>query len=153
MIPRMIRFTMFVALAVLSASAQSTPFKDQLESVFPDAYALYLDLHQHPELSSHETRTAALLAQRLRQLGYEVTENVGGTGVVGIMKNGSGPTVVPVSCLPTTQHVLVVNDLRYGELLPSPRTRRDAFPGTVRRPTYIVHSIAQRSWLPSPRPH
>jgi hippurate hydrolase len=94
MIPRMIRFTMFVALAVLSASAQSTPFKDQLESVFPDAYALYLDLHQHPELSSHETRTAALLAQRLRQLGYEVTENVGGTGVVGIMKNGSGPTVM-----------------------------------------------------------
>ncbi len=94
MILRMIRFTMFVALAVLSASAQSTPFKDQLESVFPDAYALYLDLHQHPELSSHETRTAALLAQRLRQLGYEVTENVGGTGVVGIMKNGSGPTVM-----------------------------------------------------------
>lgn len=94
MILRMIRFTMFVALAVVSASAQSTPFKDQLEPVFPDAYALYLDLHQHPELSSHETRTAALLAQRLRQLGYEVTENVGGTGVVGIMKNGSGPTVM-----------------------------------------------------------
>jgi len=94
MILRMIRFSMFVALAVLSASAQSTPFKDQLESVFPDAYALYLDLHQHPELSSHETRTAALLAQRLRQLGYDVTENVGGTGVVGIMKNGSGPTVM-----------------------------------------------------------
>jgi hippurate hydrolase len=94
MILRMIRFTMFVALAVVSASAQSTPFKDQLEPVFPDAYALYLDLHQYPELSSHETRTAALLAQRLRQLGYEVTENVGGTGVVGIMKNGSGPTVM-----------------------------------------------------------
>jgi len=94
MILRMIRFTMFVALAVGSASAQSTPVNDQLEAVFPDAYALYLDLHQHPELSSHETRTAALLAQRLRQLGYEVTENVGGTGVVGIMKNGSGPTVM-----------------------------------------------------------
>src|ERR1700680_3557755 len=94
MILRMIRFTMFVALAVVSASAQTTPFKDQLEPVFPDAYALYLDLHQHPDLSSHETRTAALLAARLRQLGYEVTENVGGTGVVGIMKNGSGPTVM-----------------------------------------------------------
>jgi amidohydrolase len=76
------------------ATAQSTQLKDQVEPVFPDAYALYLDLHQHPELSSHETRTAALLAQRLRQLGYEVTENVGGTGVVGIMKNGSGPTVM-----------------------------------------------------------
>ncbi len=75
-------------------TAQSSQLRDQLEPVFPDAYTLYLDLHQHPELSSHETRTAALLAQRLRQLGYEVTENVGGTGVVGIMKNGSGPTVM-----------------------------------------------------------
>ncbi len=76
------------------ATAQNTPMKDQLEPVLPDAYTLYLDLHQHPELSSHETRTAALLAQRLRQLGFEVTENVGGTGVVGIMKNGPGPTVM-----------------------------------------------------------
>lgn len=81
-------------LLPVSGAAQSTQAKDQLEPIFPDAYALYLDLHQHPELSSHETRTAALLAQRLRQLGYEVTENVGGTGVVGIMKNGSGPTVM-----------------------------------------------------------
>jgi amidohydrolase len=76
------------------ATAQSGRLKDEVEPVIPDAYAMYLDLHQHPELSSHETRTAALLAQRLRQLGYEVTEKVGGTGVVGIMKNGSGPTVM-----------------------------------------------------------
>jgi len=82
------------SLMPVLATAQNTQVKDQLEPVLPDAYALYLDLHQHPELSSHETRTAALLAQRLRQLGYEVTENVGGTGVVGIMKNGSGPTVM-----------------------------------------------------------
>src|SRR5262249_11356194 len=54
----------------------------------------YLDLHQHPELSGHETRTAALLADRLRELGYQVTENVGGTGVVAVMKNGAGPTVM-----------------------------------------------------------
>lgn len=91
---RMIRLAAFLLLAVLGAAAQNTPLKDQVESVFPDARALYLDLHQHPELSSHETRTAALLAERLRKLGYEVTENVGGTGVVGIMKNGPGPTVM-----------------------------------------------------------
>src|SRR5580700_8852980 len=75
----------------LPASAKES---GQLDSVLPDAYALYLDLHQHPELSSHETRTAALLAERLRTLGYEVTEHVGGTGVVGIMKNGPGPIVM-----------------------------------------------------------
>jgi amidohydrolase len=62
--------------------------------VLPDAHALYLDLHQHPELSSHETRTAAELAGRLRTLGYDVTEHVGGTGVVGVLKNGAGPTVM-----------------------------------------------------------
>jgi amidohydrolase len=51
-------------------------------------------LHQNPELSGHETQTAAKLAGRLRDLGYEVTEHVGGTGVVAILKNGAGPTVM-----------------------------------------------------------
>jgi amidohydrolase len=76
------------------ASAQNTPLDKQVSSVLPDAQALYLDLHQHPELSSHETRTAAELANHLRTLGYEVTEHVGGTGVVAILKNGAGPTVM-----------------------------------------------------------
>ena len=91
---RMIQVATVVMLVALSALAQNTSLKDQVDSVFPDAQALYIDLHQHPELSSHETRTAALLAERLRQLGYEVTEHVGGTGLVGIMKNGPGPTVM-----------------------------------------------------------
>jgi len=82
------------ALAAVTASAQDPALKSQVESVFPDARALYLDLHQHPELSSHETRTAALLAERLRALGYDVTDHVGGTGVVAILKNGPGPTVM-----------------------------------------------------------
>jgi amidohydrolase len=83
-----------VAFLCGAAPAQTTPLDKQISSVFPDAQALYLDLHQHPELSSHETRTAAELATRLRALGYEVTEHVGGTGVVGILKNGPGPTVM-----------------------------------------------------------
>src|SRR5258708_4173360 len=76
------------------ASAQNSPLDKQVSAVFPDAQTLYLDLHQHPELSLHETRTAAELANRLRTLGYEVTEHVGGTGVVAILKNGPGPTVM-----------------------------------------------------------
>ena len=55
---------------------------------------LYEDLHAHPELSEKETETAAKLAARLRALGFEVTEKVGGTGVVGILKNGAGPVVM-----------------------------------------------------------
>src|SRR5438552_11043414 len=85
---------LFLLLLVGIASAQNTNLSSQVDSVFADAHALYLDLHQHPEVSSHETRTAATLAGKLRALGYEVTENVGGTGVIGIMKNGPGPTVM-----------------------------------------------------------
>ena len=66
----------------------------EVDAVYAEAHALYLDLHQNPELSSHETQTAAKLAGRLRGLGYEVTEHVGGTGVVAILKNGAGPTVM-----------------------------------------------------------
>jgi hippurate hydrolase len=85
----------FIAIALsVAASAQNAPLDKQVNSVFPDAQALYLDLHQHPELSSHETRTAAELAGKLRELGYDVTEHIGGTGIVAIMKNGSGPTVM-----------------------------------------------------------
>jgi hippurate hydrolase len=63
-------------------------------AVFRDARALYLDLHQSPELSSHETQTAAKMASRLRGLGYTVTEHVGGAGIVAILKNGAGPTIM-----------------------------------------------------------
>jgi hippurate hydrolase len=94
MIPGMMRSLVFVILAASAAIGQNAPLKDQVETVFPDAKALYLDLHQHPELSSHETRTASLMAGKLRALGYDVTENVGGTGIVGIMKNGPGPVVM-----------------------------------------------------------
>jgi hippurate hydrolase len=90
----MMRVAIFVVFSVLAGWAQTGPLDKQVELVFPDARTLYLDLHQHPELSSHETRTAATLAERLRGLGYEVTEHVGGTGVVAIMKNGAGPTVM-----------------------------------------------------------
>src|SRR5882724_6065437 len=86
----------FLLLAVfaVSAFAQDPSISKEVESVYPDARALYLDLHQTPELSFHETRTAAKLASRLRNLGYDVTENVGETGIVAILKNGSGPTVM-----------------------------------------------------------
>ena len=88
-------FSFVVAgLLGMQAAAQTNSLDKQVSSVLPDAQTFYLDLHQHPELSSHETRTAAELAARLRALGYEVTEHVGGTGVVAILKNGAGPTVM-----------------------------------------------------------
>jgi hippurate hydrolase len=106
MIPGMIRSAMFLFLAAVCASAQNAALKGQVESVFPDAQALYLDLHQHPELSLHETRTAGVMAEKLRGLGYEVTEHVGGTGIVAVLKNGAGPVVMlrtELDALPVTE--------------------------------------------------
>jgi hippurate hydrolase len=78
--------------------ATSTPSSDKallnIDGLLPDLEALYKDLHSHPELSMQETRTARVAADRLRAAGYEVTTAVGKTGVVGVLKNGDGPTVM-----------------------------------------------------------
>ena len=65
-----------------------------LQSLLPDLEALYTDLHAHPELSMQESRTANLVADRLRAAGYDVTTKVGKTGVVGLLRNGDGPGVM-----------------------------------------------------------
>src|SRR6185437_2359740 len=59
-----------------------------------DIENLYKDVHAHPELSMQEVRTAGLVSDRLRADGYEVTTGVGKTGVVGLLRNGDGPTVM-----------------------------------------------------------
>jgi len=79
---------------VLPCFAQNPMSFKEVDAVYPAAHSLYIDLHQSPELSSHEIQTASKLAARLRSLGYEVTEGVGGTGVVAILKNGAGLTVM-----------------------------------------------------------
>jgi amidohydrolase len=91
----MIRLNLLLLAAlIVPASAQTAAPSKEVDAIYPEAHALYLDLHQNPELSSHEIQTAAKLAARLRSLGYEVTEHVGGTGVVAILKNGPGPTIL-----------------------------------------------------------
>src|SRR5881227_2018831 len=65
-----------------------------LDKMLPELEALYKDIHAHPELSMQETRTADLAAQHLRASGFEVTTGVGKTGVVGLLRNGGGPTVM-----------------------------------------------------------
>jgi len=65
-----------------------------LDEMLPELEALYKDIHTHPELSMLETRTAGLAADHLRASGFEVTTEVGKTGVVGILRNGDGPTVM-----------------------------------------------------------
>jgi len=88
------KLTLLLILSACLWAQTAATSKKEVEGVYPEAQALYLDLHQNPELSSRETQTAAKLAARLRNLGYDVTEHVGGTGIVAILKNGNGPTVM-----------------------------------------------------------
>jgi len=66
----------------------------ELAADYPRLLALYQDIHAHPELGFQETRTAAKLAAEMRALSFNVTEGVGGTGLVAIYRNGPGPTVL-----------------------------------------------------------
>ena len=93
-------FSLVLAAAPL-AQAQETP-KDVAVAELPSLLTIYKDLHTHPELSTKEERSSAIVAKELKAAGYEVTDHVGkydnaaqtGYGVVGIMKNGDGPTVL-----------------------------------------------------------
>jgi amidohydrolase len=75
-------------------AAWMAPSAEQVNAIYPEVEAFYLDLHRNPELSLHEQQTAAKLAARMKPLGYEVTTGVGGTGVVAVLRNGQGPTVL-----------------------------------------------------------
>ena len=66
----------------------------KLNGLLPDLESVYKDIHSHPELSMHENRTAGIAADRLRAAGYEVTTGIGKTGVVGLLRNGDGPTIM-----------------------------------------------------------
>src|SRR5215471_5400888 len=86
------------AFAFVIALIAMTPLRAQttaeIDAYYPDLERLYQDIHRNPELAFQEVQTAAKLAARLKALGYEVTTGVGRTGVVGLLKNGAGPTVM-----------------------------------------------------------
>lgn len=84
----------FLILTLLSTTAFAADLKGDIAADYPSLDALYKNLHAHPELSFHETVTAQRMATELKAAGFEVTEHVGGTGVVGVMKNGAGPVLL-----------------------------------------------------------
>src|SRR5881394_4332729 len=89
-----------LSLAALPLFAQQTP-QSIADAELPSLITIYKDLHTHPELSTHEERSAAIVAKELKAAGCEVTERVGKYekpgatcfGVIGVMKNGDGPVV------------------------------------------------------------
>jgi hippurate hydrolase len=81
-------------LATTAAPVQADPVRDRIAAEMPSLMAIYRDLHQHPELSFQEVRSAKIMADAARAAGFEVTEKVGKTGVVAVMRNGPGPVVL-----------------------------------------------------------
>ena len=77
-----------------SQTAWTTPSTAEVNAIYPDIEALYIDLHRHPELAFQEVQTAAKLAARVKALGYEVSTGVGRTGIVAVLQNGPGTTVM-----------------------------------------------------------
>ncbi len=82
------------AHAAPDLSAANARLTALLDKNYPALDAIYKDLHVNPELGMQEVRTAGILARNLRKAGFTVTEKVGGTGVVGVLKNGEGPTIL-----------------------------------------------------------
>ena len=93
-----LKTTFFAGIAALAMAAPGAVSAQDLRAGvaedMPELMELYRDLHANPELSFEEHKTAAKLAKRMRDLGFEVTEGVGRTGVVSVMRNGDGPTVL-----------------------------------------------------------
>lgn len=92
-----------------------------LAGLLPDLEKLYTHIHANPELSGQETRTAALAAAQLKQAGFDVTGHIGGTGVVGILRNGDGPVVLmraDMDALPVEEATGVAYQSRVTAALP-----------------------------------
>jgi amidohydrolase len=90
----MIKYLVVAALAITAIPAHADTLHDAVKRDMPSLMDLYRDLHANPELSFQEFKTAAKLAAEAKRLGFTVTEKVGQTGVVAVMKNGAGPVVM-----------------------------------------------------------
>jgi len=129
------------AASAAQAASLPAPFAEQLNANYPSVEALYQDLHRNPELGFNEHRTAAELAKRVKALGYEVTTGVGGTGVVAILKNGPGPTVM----LRTEMDALPVQE-KTGLPFASTVTAKNKAGETVSVAHACGHDLHMASW-------
>ncbi len=98
--------TLFLTRCPATFAAGLATLKPELEEQFPSLLALYKKLHAFPELSFHEEKTSALIAAEWKRAGYEVTSHFGGFGVVAVMRNDAGPTLLlrtETDALPVTE--------------------------------------------------
>ncbi len=106
-------FLILIFTGALSAQSRNqnrafdvSELQQRLAAEYPSLEELYKHLHRQPELSFQEEKTAARIAEELQKLGFEVTTKIGGHGLVGVMKNGAGPTLLirtDLDALPITE--------------------------------------------------
>ena len=89
-----LKLAIAVGALMASSTVPAATLSDSIKADMPQLMALYRDLHANPELSMQEVRTPAKLAAEMRKLGFDVTEKVGRTGVVAVLKNGPGPVLL-----------------------------------------------------------
>jgi hippurate hydrolase len=102
----LLRIAVAFGLVLLTRWAVAADVQKLADGEYPELVKLYTEIHQAPELSLAEEKTAGRLAEELRKAGYEVTEHVGGHGVVAILKNGAGKTLMlrtELDALPVTE--------------------------------------------------
>ncbi|MDO6505769.1 amidohydrolase [Colwellia sp. 4_MG-2023] len=87
-------FTFIFIVSQLTFFANADVLNKSIQNELPNLEKIYHHLHQTPELSKHEVNTATFLAKELKKYGYDVTEGIAGTGLVAILKNGTGPTIM-----------------------------------------------------------
>jgi amidohydrolase len=134
-----------VALVVTAPAmfaAQPRVAMPEVAALEPGLEAMYRDLHQHPELGFQEVRTSALLAEKLRALGYAVTTGVGKTGVVALLRNGPGPTVM----LRTELDALPIEE-KTGLPFASTATAVDARGASVHVAHACGHDLHMTAWI------
>jgi hippurate hydrolase len=136
---------LLLAGAAAAGAAHAAPLPatvaEQLDAMFPAVETLYQDLHRNPELAFNEHQTARKLADRVKALGYEVTTGVGGTGVVAILRNGPGPTVM----LRTEMDALPVLE-KTGLPFASSQTARNPAGETVPTMHACGHDVHMSAW-------
>ena len=129
--------------AAAVAEVPTSALRADIDTMYPDIERLYIDLHQNPELSLLEEKTAAKLAARMTKLKYQVTPKVGGTGVVAVLKNGAGPTLLirtDMDALP----VLEQTGLPYASKV----MQKDAVTGEVVPVMHACgHDVHMASWI------
>ena len=143
--------TLWVVFALTASTVTAEPdqaalantLRADIDGLYADVESLYVDLHRNPELSLLEEKTALKLAERMRKLGYEVTTKVGGTGVVAILKNGPGPTLL----VRTDMDALPVFE-KTGLPYASTVTMKDAVTGeTVPVMHACGHDVHMAAWI------